>query len=397
MKILTNLALALLCLLCSFPTFAQTGSSDCEHPDFAALEDIFFATGGENWDRSDGWMETCEPCLWYGVRCDANNRVSALALSGNGLVGNLPAALGDLPFLGQLTMADNALTGGIPAELLTLELYGLSLSNNQLSGPLPANLGDLEYLEMLRLDGNDFSGELPASLASLGKLRQLYLNDNEFTGSFPAGVGITNSLTVIYAQNNNLTGCLPEDLRINCGSSNYKFEGNGGLPWSGDFEQFCDTDLIEDQIGAPCDDGDPNTFDEVINENCDCGPQPDGLTSNDAENTAIDQSGNMDEEDSATGTATGNLSRHVFPAVSTLARDMSVFPNPASGNQLNVSLPGNEGTANLRLLSITGSVRSERTFDGPSVQLNLPNLEAGLYLVEAVADGVRTVRRVRVE
>lgn len=401
-KLFTQLLFALL-LFSSASAVAQTPQLDCDHPDYDALETIFFATGGENWDRADGWMTTCEPCSWYGVRCDANDRVSALALADNNLIGNLPPAIGSLPFLTTFSAPNNALTGGIPATLLGLELWDLYLSNNQLSGPLPANIGDLQYLQYLRLDGNNFSGALPASLADLGKLRELYLDGNNFSGSFPSGLGQSANLTVLLARDNNLSGCLPEDLRNRCDNGSIRFSGNPGLPWSGDFTNFCATGVTSDQIGAPCDDGNPDTLDDTINGNCDCAPQPDGLTTADDE-LAQDQSGNLaPDNDGETSTDDGsadNTTAYSAPTghtVTILARKMTVYPNPATGNQLTISLPNNEGVAALRLLSVTGSVVTERNFTGDAVQLNVPSLEAGMYFVEAVADGVRTVRRVMVE
>lgn len=399
-KLFTQLLFAFL-FLSSASAFAQTPQLECDHPDFDALETIFFATGGEDWNRSDDWMTTCNPCSWYGVRCDANDRVSALALADNNLVGNLPPALGSLPFLTTFSAPNNALTGGIPAALLDLELWDLYLSNNQLSGSLPANIGDLEFLQYLRLDGNNFSGTLPASLADLGKLRELYLDGNNFSGNFPSGLGQSANLTVLLVRNNNLTGCLPEDLSNRCGNGNVRFTGNPGLPWSGDFTSFCASGIVSDQIGAPCNDGDPDTFDDTINGNCDCGPQPDGLTTADDElaqdqsdNLAPDNGGETNEGDADNTSAYSAPTGHT---VTILARKMTIYPNPATGNQLNISLPNNEGVAALRLLSVTGSVVTERNFTGDSVQLNVPSLEAGMYFVEAVADGVRTVRRVMVE
>ena len=39
------------------------------------------------------------------------------------------------------------------------------------------------------------------------------------------------------------------------------------MPWEGDYEKICNG---EDQLGAPCDDGDPMTVNDVIDEDCNC-------------------------------------------------------------------------------------------------------------------------------
>lgn len=378
------------------PLRAQVPVLDCSHPDYDALESFFFATGGEDWNRSDGWTTTCDPCSWYGVRCDENDRVTVLALPSNNLVGNLPVAVGDLPFLSTLSVPENTLSGPLPASLFELDLWDLYLTKNNFSGTVPAAIGNLENLQYLRLDANQFTGELPASLADLSNLKRLYLNSNSFSGPVPAGLTGVADLEILFLQNNNLDGCLPSDLLNRCGDSGFRFSGNPGLPWSGDFASFCASGLVDEQIGAPCDDGDPDTFDDTINEDCDCGPQPDGLAAPDLDNLAQDQAGNEDGVTNSEGNVFSGLQAPSSPAITILARELEVYPNPASGTQLNISLPGNEGQAALRLLSVTGNVITERTFTGAATQLDIPNLEAGLYLVEAVAGGIRTVRRVMV-
>ena len=54
-------------------------------------------------------------------------------------------------------------------------LETLSLYDNELVGEIPAALGNLESLEYLDLASNRLSGEIPAELARLGNLEWLYL------------------------------------------------------------------------------------------------------------------------------------------------------------------------------------------------------------------------------
>ena len=387
-------------LVLTLPLSAQVPVLECDHPDYDALESFFYATGGEDWARADGWITTCDPCSWYGVRCDPEGRVSALALPSNNLVGEIPASIAGMDNLSTLSAPGNRLSGSIPAELFELDLWDVFLSKNELTGSIPTNVGDATNLQYLRLDANDLTGEVPAGLTTLLNLERLYLNDNRLSGALPAGFADLPELDLLLVQNNDLGGCLPEDLRARCGDNGFRFHGNPGLPWSGDFASFCASSLTDGQIGAPCDDGDPNTFDDTINENCDCGPMPDGLTTPDAGELAEDPSGNL-ADDGAPGNSDGNPNGLTSPGspggVLLLARELTVYPNPVSGDELTVSLPGNEGDASLRLLSLTGSVVAERGFTGPSINLPLPQLEPGLYLVETVAEGIRTTRRVVVE
>ncbi|CAM9862435.1 unnamed protein product, partial [Chrysoparadoxa australica] len=115
-----------------------------------ALAEIFSRLDGPNWERSAGWDKSppsttspqIPPSDWQGVSVDAAGRVTALELSRNKLSGRLEsveAALLCLPCLEQLWLAENNLTGPLPASLATeLPLLSvLDLGSNQLEGMKP--------------------------------------------------------------------------------------------------------------------------------------------------------------------------------------------------------------------------------------------------------------------
>ena len=58
----------------------------------------------------------------------------------------------------------------------------------KLSGEIPAELGSLSNLTELSLDGNDLSGELPPWLGSLSNLELLWLTDNDLSGCVPSSL-----------------------------------------------------------------------------------------------------------------------------------------------------------------------------------------------------------------
>ena len=81
--------------------------------------------------------------------------------------------MGSLVNLRSLSLGDNQLTGGIPAELGNLaNLERLRLFNNQLTGEIPDELGRLTNLTVLHLSGNQLTGCVPASLRDVA--------DNDF-------------------------------------------------------------------------------------------------------------------------------------------------------------------------------------------------------------------------
>ena len=75
-------------------------------------------------------LRTVALSTWHGVTTNADGRVTALALGGNGLSGTVPAALGHLTALTSLDLSGNAgLRGGIPSAWTALTaLTALDLS-----------------------------------------------------------------------------------------------------------------------------------------------------------------------------------------------------------------------------------------------------------------------------
>ena len=155
-----------------------------------ALVEFYHATGGSNWRNTDNWLSNSPLGQWYGVTTDSSDRVIELELSFNGLIGQLPAQLGNLSGLTRLDLSGNQLSGEIPAELGNLShLEDLNLWSNQLSGDIPARLGNLSGLTHLDLSDNQLSGQIPFELGNLVSLRGLTLNSNQLSGEIPAELG----------------------------------------------------------------------------------------------------------------------------------------------------------------------------------------------------------------
>ena len=155
-----------------------------------ALVEFYHATGGSNWRNTDNWLSNSPLGQWYGVTTDSSDRVIELELSFNGLIGQLPAQLGNLS-----------------------SLTRLDLSGNQLSGEIPAELGNLSHLEDLNLWSNQLSGDIPARLGNLSGLTHLDLSDNQLSGQIPFELGNLSNLDWLLLAGNQLTGCIPEGLR----------------------------------------------------------------------------------------------------------------------------------------------------------------------------------------
>ncbi len=188
------------------------GSVDSDE-DRPALEALYAATNGQNWEESDNWLSERPISEWHGVTVDVNGRVNGLYLSSNDLAGEIPDDLGSLTGLRRLNLGSNDLTGEIPEELGGLtNLDRLVLSRNGLTGDIPNELENLTNLKWLLIGDNELDGEIPAWLGSFANLQYLYLDRNELTGEIPTELGGLVNLERLFLYDNQLTGSIPTQL-----------------------------------------------------------------------------------------------------------------------------------------------------------------------------------------
>ena len=180
---------------------------DCET--LLSSRDPLRGSGNLNWSGS------VPITMWQGILLGRSpRRVRELALgSNNSLTGTIPAELGNLDGLEQLSIINNQLTGTIPAELGNLaNLRGLNLNNNQLTGTIPTQLGNLANLRGLDLGNNQLMGTIPSWLGNRVTLVGLNLGNNRLTGTIPTQLGNLSNLQQLYLENNQLEGNLPHSL-----------------------------------------------------------------------------------------------------------------------------------------------------------------------------------------
>jgi hypothetical protein len=112
-----------------------------------ALATLYYATDGENWIESAGWLDyDVAECDWFTTErldlCIGDGRYRSLAVISNGLSGELPDALAILTDLQSINLGGNDLTGQLSSTLGSLsELRVLVLSETLLSGPVPSEYG----------------------------------------------------------------------------------------------------------------------------------------------------------------------------------------------------------------------------------------------------------------
>ncbi len=120
----------------------QSFAVEVPDPQRAILAAFYESTGGDGWQRRDNWLTDAPLGEWWGLFTNSDGWVEHIELRHNGLTGQLPAELGNLPGLRSLTLFGNGLGGPIPAELGKLaDIVSLNLGDNRLAGPIPAELG----------------------------------------------------------------------------------------------------------------------------------------------------------------------------------------------------------------------------------------------------------------
>ena len=131
--------------------FTATTAGDAA-TDRAALVALYNATDGANWLNNGNWLSNAPMGEWHGVTTDSDGRVARLDIERNQLTGGIPAELGDLTNLEELSLNENQLTGEIPG------VGGSCRSTKTRTGGIPAELGDLTNLEELSLNENQLTG-----------------------------------------------------------------------------------------------------------------------------------------------------------------------------------------------------------------------------------------------
>ena len=80
------------------------------------LNELFEATNGQTWTKSDGWGTDAPVDKWFGVTVE-NDRITAIELPNNNLTGQLPVSIGNLSALKKLVLSGNRLSGSLPSKL----------------------------------------------------------------------------------------------------------------------------------------------------------------------------------------------------------------------------------------------------------------------------------------
>lgn len=178
----------------------QTGIPTGNELDRQILIALYNTMGGANWTGTK-WnitaalTEATAAASWSGVtvaKVNGVDRVKALNFGGKNLKGPIPPEIGFL------------------SEVVTIDMNN---NNQQLTGTIPATMGNLANLSQLTLSRSGLTGTIPVEFANLTKLTSLQMHTSNFTGPIPANVfSKMLNLGSLELKLNNFTGPLPADL-----------------------------------------------------------------------------------------------------------------------------------------------------------------------------------------
>ncbi|KAL8106595.1 hypothetical protein AgCh_023380 [Apium graveolens] len=217
-----------------FPFFlgsCHAGAAVCNQLDQSSLVVFSQAISFFNWSTS------ADCCVWEGITCDDNGRVTGLLLRSKHLRGNMHPSIGNLTYLVHLNLSDNWISGPLPPTFFTSlnQIQIIDLSSNRLSGELPVPgglpvtvktldisnnhfdgivpssfLSEALNLETINVSNNFFAGSIPSSICTYSpSLLRLDFSYNDFHGEIPLHLGDCPKLEALRAGFNNLSGQLP--------------------------------------------------------------------------------------------------------------------------------------------------------------------------------------------
>jgi len=212
------------------PRLPFGGEKYGEDMDHYALLCLNHHNGGKGWKHHAGWSASVHAKRapgshvgWFGVATVStiNQRVTAVVLPRNNMVGPLVEEVKWMNDLKALCFPHNQLSGHIPEGWSSLRsLTNLDLSNNKISGPMnesffsgmkkSRDLRDKSLgLRSLNLGRNQMWGPLPESLSTLVALSTLNLAHNHFSQALPEALFECKQLKTLRLSANKLSGALP--------------------------------------------------------------------------------------------------------------------------------------------------------------------------------------------
>ena len=174
-----------------------------------ALETFYNALAGPDWIDNEGWTDNDAYCSWYGIECDANEKIIGIDLTANNLIGEVPPETYEISSLTYLILKENTILVDFSGIGKMSSLTILNLSSTGLSSI--AGVGAASSLKELHLTGNELTS-IPDEIFSLSNLERLLMNFNKVAGKLPSKIGQLVNLKELFLFRNKLSGALPSEI-----------------------------------------------------------------------------------------------------------------------------------------------------------------------------------------
>ncbi len=366
-----------------------------------------------------------------------------LSLDNNQLT-TLPESFGDLDNLSRLFMENNQLVS-LPESFGDLQtLDSLWARGNQIA-ELPESFGNLDDLNFLRLEGNNLS-ELPVSFTNLATIEKLFLYDNQLDflaedfgnlntlrildigannlTELPESIGELLLLDLFSANGNSLTG-IPESFG-NLEPDSVFIHNNqiAQLPISlfdntfdiftihenslqfGSIEPFMDNNITAFWYAPQAKFGNDTIFEVVEGESISYTLEVSGVNNNYQwykDNVVLaGQTSNTLNIESISILDQGiyqlRVTNSIVPDLELVSYDIvfsiitgiddvkeqgfSVYPNPVTGNKLNIKLYNIDKAESCLIINSAGQVVKTKELSNDNFEVDITDLISGVYMVK---------------
>ncbi|GKV01627.1 hypothetical protein SLEP1_g14172 [Rubroshorea leprosula] len=161
------------------------------------------------------------------------NETAIFHANSNNFKGTVPQNVSKLPYLYELDLSNNKLSGVFPTEVVkSTKLTFVDLRFNNFRGGVPGTAFNLD-VDVFFINNNGFT-TLPRNIGSTAALFLTFAN-NKFSGTIPSSIGSARNLREILFLGNNLSGCLPHQIGFLNKSTVFDVSGNnltGPIPQS---------------------------------------------------------------------------------------------------------------------------------------------------------------------
>lgn len=126
--------------------------------------------------------------------------------------GNIKDSLEKLPYLYELDISNNDLSGTFPMSILGMQdLSFLDIRFNKFEGQIPHDIFNRK-VDSLFINNNNFAQQIPENIGSTPAIYLSFAN-NKFTGPIPRSIGnASETLEEVLFLNNQLSGCIPYEI-----------------------------------------------------------------------------------------------------------------------------------------------------------------------------------------